>query len=296
MQKRIWKKYNRDLVQRGSVTFLIDKKTFLSIKKFKRSSTGGRPIEYPKALIEFLLSVKIQYSLTYRALEGFAKSVFSKIKKWFKIPTYSSICKRAKELAFSLPKLSSRRPQVVLIDSSGIKVMGEGEWKRKIHGVGRPRKWLKMHIVVDERTQEVIAEELTECNVADCKMVKPLLKKSGRSIKLVKADGAYDRFSSRKAIKEQGAVALIPPPRNARIRNKEPDRDDAAKTILGLGGDPKARSLWGKLTGYSKRALVETAFSRYKRAFTGRLFSKTKERQKVENRLKWKILNKMISI
>lgn len=295
MQKRIWKEYNKRLVQRGSVTFLIEKKTLDLIKNYKPKSTGGRPQEFPPTLIELLLLVKIQYSLTYRALEGFAKSIFERIKRWFKIPNYTTICKRAKEIAAKLPRLSSRRPTVVLVDASGIKVYGEGEWKRKVHGVGRPRKWMKMHIAVDEKTQEVIAEELTDCRVADSSMLPELIERTPRSVKKVKADGAYDRSKCRNAIKERGAEPVIPPPRNGRLSKQHKERDEAIVTIHALGLDEKARSLWGKLTGYNYRVLVETAFSRYKRLFSGSLFSKTPDRQKVENRLKWCILNKMIS-
>ena len=80
---------------------------------------------------------KIHYRLPYRALEGFAKSVVALGKKFASIPSYSLVCKRARSLESSLPKLSSRRPSVVLIDASGVKVYGEGEWKVKIHGKGR---------------------------------------------------------------------------------------------------------------------------------------------------------------
>ena len=295
MCDRNWKKYNKQLVQRGSITFLIDPKIFKELKTFKPKSTFGRPLEYPQSLIEILLSVKIQFSLTYRSLEGFAKSVFEKIKKWFRIPTYSTICKRAKELLVILPKLSSKRPKIILLDASGIKVYGEGEWKRKIHGVGRPRKWVKMHIAVDEVTQEVVAESLTESNIADSSMTKNLLDQIPDSIKIVKADGAYDRSSSRNAIREKQAKALIPPPRNAQL-GKDPDRDKALLQIRGFGNDELARSLWGKMSTYSYRSLVETAFSRYKRLFGGKLFSQTTDRQIVENRLKWLILNKMLRI
>jgi hypothetical protein len=293
MQKRIWSQYNKSLVQRGSVTFFIDKKTLDSIQNFQAKSTGGRPQEFPLLLIQFLVMLKVQFSLPYRALEGFARSIFEITKRWFRIPTYSLVCKKAKELALSLPKLSSRRPKVVLIDSSGIKVMGEGEWKRKIHGIGRPRKWLKVHIAVDENSQEIVSEILSECWVADSAMVDTLLEATGNSVKTVKADGAYDRKCVRNTTKKRGARLLTPPPRNARIHGIYPDRDTAISIIGGLGGDKVARSLWGKLTGYSYRVLAETAFSRLKRLFGPRLFSRTFDRQRVENRLKCLMLNEM---
>jgi IS5 family transposase len=287
-----WSQYNKKLINRGSINFLIVPKTILLIKKFKAKSTGGRPQEYSSLLIELLVMLKIQYSLPYRALEGFAKSIF---KEELKIPSYSLICKRAKELEFMLEKLSQRRPKAVLLDASGLQVFGEGEWKRKIHGVGRPRKWMKIHIAIDERSQEIIAAILTSSNVGDSSVTEDLLDQSPSSIKVVKADGGYDRSGAREAIKKNKAKALIPPPKNARIDTDNQERNDHAKIIKSLGGDLVARSLWGKLTGYNKRALVETAFSRYKRIFSGKLFSRTYDRQRVENHLKCLILNKMMA-
>jgi len=293
MRCRIWSQYNKELVQRGSITFFVDEKSLKAIRNFRPKSTGGRPQEFPLVLIQLLLMVKIQFSLPFRGLEGFARSIFQMMNKWFKVPTYSLICKRAKELALFLPKLSLRRPKVVLIDASGIKVFGEGEWKRKIHGIGRPRKWLKMHIAIDETTQEIVAECLTDCRTADSKMVETLLESTQGKAQVVKADGAYDRKCVRDTIQSRGGRLLAPPPKNARVNGIYEDRDHAILSIRGLGDDLQARSLWGKLTGYSTRSLVEAAFSRYKRIFGCRLFSQTFERQLVENRLKWMMLNKM---
>lgn len=103
-------------------------------------------------LIHLLLILKIQYRLTYRALEGFAKSMLPHIESGIFLPTYSLICKRASDLEALLPKLSSKRPKVVLLDATGIKVYEEGEWKVKIHGASKRRKWVKLHIAVDENT------------------------------------------------------------------------------------------------------------------------------------------------
>jgi len=293
MQKRIWSEYNRKLVQRGSVTFMIHEKTVRQIQNFKPKSKNGRPQKYPDALIELLVVVKIRFNLGYRSLEGFAKSIFQELKRWFEIPDYSTICKRAKALSPELKVALSKQPRIISLDATGIKVYGEGEWKRKIHGVGRPRKWLKLHVGLDEETQLVVADSLTESNTSDCSMVDELLDQIDSEIVEVKADGAYDGQPSRSSIKKKGAKPIIPPPRNARVKCEKSERDDAVLEILGLGNDEQARSLWGKLTGYSRRVLVETFFSRYKRLFGGRLFSKLFETQVVENLLKIKILNAM---
>ena len=296
MGQRHWKDYNKQLIARGSITFLIDPKVFKNNCLRKKRKRRGRPMEFCDSLMTVLLMTKIHYRLAYRALEGFVRSIFTLSKQSLKVPTYSLICKRTSSLKSSLPELSSTHSKVVLLDASGIKVHGEGEWKVKIHGRGRPRKWLKIHIAVDVQTQEIVAEATTHSSVGDSTMIHHLLKPLRGPINTVIADGAYDGTLTRKAIKNKGSKALIPPPKNARYKGSHDDRDQAIMWIKGLGNDTLARSLWGKLTGYSKRALVETAFSRIKRLFGSKLFSKTPNRQSLENTLRCLLLNKMRKI
>lgn len=291
MRKRNWKEYNKQLIQRGSLTFLIDPK--LLNNKQMHLGKNGRPQEFTDQLITMLMMVKIHFRLAYRALEGFMKYL-SSMNQWnCTIPSYSLICKRAASISHSLPRLSERRPSVILLDASGVKTMGEGEWTIKVHGRKRRRQWVKIHIAVDAKTQEIVAESTTPSSVKDSKVVKTLLKDIQGSLSAVIADGAYDDRESRDLVRKRGAKALIPPPRNARLRFWDKDRDDAIRIIHGLGGDKEAKSLWGKLTGYSRRALVETFFSRMKRLYGERLFSKIPNKQSVENRLRCIILNKM---
>ena len=107
-------------------------------------------------------------------------------------------------------------------------------------------------------------------------------------------DGAYDDQDVRDLIRKKGANSLIPPPSNAVCHGTDLERDGAVLAIRAFGGDKIAKSIWGKLSGYSRRALVETTFSRYKKTFGERAFSRTQERMIVENRLKCALLNKMI--
>lgn len=289
MRKRNWRQYNKALVQRGSLSFLIDPKCFKQLTPKKRKG-AGRPLAFSDQLILMLLMIKIHFKLPYRMLEGFSKYILNGIE----LPTYSLICKRAKRLHLNLTELSSKRPHTILIDSSGIKVLGEGEWKVKVHGKGSPRKWIKLHLAVDAKTQEIVAELTTEASVGDPTAFPVLFKQVNHKIKEVVADGAYDSSDIRVLIKKQEGKALIPPPKNGVCSGIDLERDQAILDIRAFGGDKIARSIWGKLTGYSRRALVETAFSRYKRMFGEKAFSRTSERQAVENRLKCLLLNKMI--
>lgn len=293
MRKRNWCQYNKALVQRGSLTFLIDLKSMKALVP-KAKKGRGRPLEFSDQFIEMLLMIKIHFRLPYRQLEGFTRSLLEQMRRLAKVPTYSLTCKRARQLAHHLPKLSTRQPTTVLVDATGIKVQGEGEWKVKVHGKGRPRKWIKIHIAVDAKTQEIVGELITEASVDDGKAFPDVIDQVPNRVDTVIGDGAYDDREVREIIKRRGGTALIPPPKNAICHRTDPGRDDAVLAIRGFGGDKIAKSIWSKLSGYSQRALVETSFSRHKKIFGDRFFSRTRERQKVESRLKCVILNKMM--
>ena len=292
MRARNWRQYNKTLVQRGGLTFLIDPKTMRTLAPQASKKGKGRPLEFSDQLILILLTIKIHYKMPYRMLEGFTRFFFEQMKK-IKVPTYSLTCKRAKGLSKKMPKLSSCRPHAIIVDATGIKVQGEGEWKVKIHGKGRPRKWIKLHVAIDARTQEIVGEISTEASTDDGKAFPAVIRQVSHRIKTVIGDGAYDDRDVCDSIRKNGGRALIPPPSNAVCHGIDLERDRAVLDIRAFGGDKIAKSIWGKLSGYSRRALVETAFSRYKKMFGERAFSRTRERLILENRLKCVLLNKM---
>lgn len=293
MRKRNWREYNKKLVQRGSLTFLVDPKIIKTLEVKAQKKKKGRPLEFSDQLILILLMIKIHYKMPYRMLEGFARFFFEQFKK-IKVPTYSLTCKRAKGLSTKLPHLSFCKSKTIIVDATGIKVQGEGEWKVKIHGKGRPRKWIKLHVAIDEATQEIVGELSTEATVDDGKAFPKVMQQVCGRPKLVIGDGAYDDRDVRDLIREKRGKCLIPPPSNAVCHGTDLERDEAIKMIRGFGGDKVAKSIWGKMSGYSRRALVETTFSRYKKMFGERAFSRTQERIMLENRLKCVLLNKMM--
>lgn len=295
MRKRNWRQYSKKLVQRGSLTFLIDPKVMKTLAPQAQKKRKGRPLEFSNQLVLLLLMIKIHYKMPYRMLEGFARFFFEQFKK-IKVPTYSLTCKRAKGLSTKLPKLSSYRPKTVIVDATGIKVQGEGEWKVKVHGKGRPRKWIKLQVAIDERTQEIVGELSTEATVDDGKAFPKVMQQVKGRPKTLIGDGSYDDRDVRDWIRQRGGKSLIPLPSNGVCHGTDLERDEAIKVIRAFGGDKIAKSIWGKLSGYSRRALVETTFSRYKKMLGERAFSRTKGRIVLENRLKCVLLNKMMRV
>lgn len=202
MRKRTAKEYNQKLINRGRVTFYIDPEALKPIKRKKHQQ--GRPRLFSHPLIQLLLMLKIQYGLTYRALEGFSKDILPLlVSAGIKLPSYSVICRRAPEIEARLPKLSRKRPAVIMLDATGIKVFGEGEWKVKVHGKTKRRKWMKIHVAVDAKSQEIIGLKITDGHTADCAVGPKLIEECPSTAELYLADGGYDTARCRNAIKQK---------------------------------------------------------------------------------------------
>ena len=287
--QRCWKKYNKSLVNRGSITFWIDE-DFLK-NHSETESTKGRP-RYKKTIIQTGWILKTLYHLTFRSLEGFFNSLLKMIGADLISPDYSLFCKRSSDVQEILKKLSKKRPQEIILDASGLKIFGEGEWKTHKHGRDQKRRWIKLHVSVDPKTGDCISTKVTNEKGADCKQVKSLLKTIPRTVKKVYGDGAYDTRECRELFYQNNIQEIVPPRKGARIRKGEgmQRRNQAICEILGLRRD---QDLWKKLKRYGKRSLVETFFSRLKTAFGERLACKKWENQVLETNLKVKILNKM---
>ena len=147
----------------------------------------------------------------------------------------------------------------LLVDSTGLKFPGEGEWKRKKHGSEYRRQWRKLHIAIDAETLQIRAVQLTTNNVSDSQVLSDLLDQIplDEQIDSVYIDGAYDTKRCRQVIADRQAHAVIPPRKNARpwkdTKAHSQERNELLRTVKRLG-----RTLWKKWSGYHRRSLVET--------------------------------------
>lgn len=182
-----------------------------------------------------------------------------------------------------------------------MKVYGEGEWKVRQHGWSKRRVWRKLHIGVDEKTGDIMLGEVTGNDIADCKMLKPLLSKLPKEVKLVQvsADGAFDKRICYDALEEMSVQRIaIPPQKNAHIwlhgnSGKHPPlpRDENLRRIRQIG-----RSAWKKESGYHRRSIAETAMFRIKTIFTDKLRSISFANQCAELMIRLKVLNLMSTL
>lgn len=294
---RNWSQYNESLKNRGSLSLWVSEDAIKKWKAPKTKGINGAPRKYSDDAILCIMTLKVVYHLPYRQLIGFLFSIFSSMNLDLPIPHFTTVAERARGLGSIFKRLSKRRPTDLVLDSSGFKIFGEGEWQVRKHGKQKRRRWMKFHIGICPTTHEIVVADVTDLETADCEVGPSLMKKAPRSVKRVIGDGAYDTFQNYKTAHLKRAELIVPPRVGSVVRGGMDqwvrDRDRTIDEVLGFGGDESALKLWKKLKGYHRRSLVETSFSRLKGIFGPRLFSKHVDNQCIELQLKARTMNRM---
>jgi len=287
-----WANYNESLVQRGSMTFWFDEDVVENWEHANDAAKVGRPFVYSDVAIECLLALRELFRLPYRQTEGLGRSLTRLMQVDIPIPDFTSLAKRAARLEIALSVADRTGPVDIVVDSTGLKVFGEGEWKARKHGVSKRRTWRKLHLAVNPDTHEIEAEVLTDNSGHDADQVEALVEQVDGSVNCFWGDGAYDQWKVYDALAEREIDVIVPPRKNAKIRQHgntggDPSpRDEALRTIRRVG-----RKAWKKDIGYHRRSLAETAMHRIKCCFAGRLKNRRTENQRTEARIRCKILN-----
>ena len=172
---RNWKQYNKALVNRGSLTIWFDHHAINLWLNEQRSGKRGRPLLYTAVAIECMLTIKAVYHLPLRSTQGLMRSVMKLLKLALPVADYSTLSKRSTSLAVSLPRQATGKALHLVVDSTGMKVYGEGEWKVRQHGYSKRRTWRKLHLGVDQAIGEVLAVAMTDHETLDRRVVPALL-------------------------------------------------------------------------------------------------------------------------
>jgi hypothetical protein len=217
-QVKNWREYNESLVRRGDVTLWFDASVIDAWEHDNAASKVGRPFIYSDVAVETLLTLRELFRLPYRQTEGFGRALAKLMEADVAIPDFTSLAKRAGKLGVSLDVPTAKGPIDVVVDSTGLKVFGEGEWKVRQHGVGKRRTWRKLHLTVDPATREIVAERLTENSGHDADQVEPLLNQVDRPVKTFYGDGAYDKWKVYDHLAQRRIAPVIPPQHNAKIK------------------------------------------------------------------------------
>jgi len=296
---RNWAAYNDSLVRRGSITVWISDEVIEGWKPTPegRRQRGGQ-MEYSDRAIECLLTLKAVFKLPYRQTEGLGRSMMALLGVQVAVPDYTTLCKRSASLRVELSSRQVKGAKHIVVDSTGLKVYGEGEWKVRQHGYSKRRTWRKLHLSVNEATQSLEAVVLTEAGVDDAEAGGQLLEETTGPIEQVSGDGSYDKRKFYDTCVERKVKRItVPPQRNARIwqhgNSAKPPlpRDQNLRQIRRVG-----RQRWKQEVGYHRRSLAETAVFRFKIIFGYTLSARTLSRQITEARIKAAALNRMTQL
>lgn len=295
---RNWKEYNEGLKKRGSITLWISEEAIEQWRYRGAAKRGAQPT-YSDLAIETCLTLRGVYHLPLRQTEGFVQSIFEQVHLSLPVPDSSTLCRRAGGLLVDLKTKSGRPLTDVVVDATGLKLYGEGEWKVRQHGWGKRRTWMKLHLSLDAHSQQAWAVALTTNAVDDAHKVEELLEPVKAVINSFTGDGAYDKEGVRKLLhqkaQEQGEdiLQLMRLQNNAvkdiKGRGYMAQRDEDLRVIKEVGKEE-----WKVLSNYHQRSLAETFMFRYKVILGDHLRARKFQNQQTEVRLGAKILNLML--
>lgn len=289
---RNWAEYNKSLVGRGSLTLWVSEEVLEVWYSKEQTGQKGASNRYSDLAILCANQVRFLYHLPLRATQGFLGSLFALLKIELEVPCYTTLSRRLKNLDLPILKTPSKEPRHLVLDSTGLKVYGEGEWKVRTHGWSKRRTWRKVHLGIDVETQEIICGLLTTNDFKDSEVFEECLSQIDDPIDKVGADGAYDAKNCYQYCEEHEIQPFIPPRKGARIKRhgnclgSENPRDLTIREIRQHGS-----KYWRLNSGYSKRSLAETVMFRFKKTFSGHMSSRDFNAQAQEVFIKCGVLN-----
>ena len=291
-----WAEYDASLRQRGSLTVWFSEEAIAAWRAEPRTTRGGQA-HYSALAIRTALTLRAVFRLALRQTEGLIGSILRLLGLDLAVPDHSTLSRRAETLEVPRPCPHSRGPVHLLVDGTGLRLCGPGEWLVEKHGTRRRRSWRKLHIGVDAETGQILASELTTSDVDDGSQVEPLLDQITAPLASFIGDGAYDQAGIYSTVAERHPEAdVIVPPRSTAVlsdmaENTPTQRDRHLQSIAEHG-----RIGWQKRSGYNRRALVEASISRFKRVIGPGLRLRTESRRATEVAIAVHALNRMLEL
>ncbi len=283
------REYDRGLIMRGDLTvWILPELVWHATEGYGRR---GWPPVFKDAAIQCVLTLKALFQLPLRAAQGMAGSLIRLAGLDWTVPHDSTLSRRQKSLTVSIPCRPGDGPLHRVVDSTGPKVLGEGEWKVRRHGSDKRRVWRKVPLAIDADSHEMRAVEMTDHRYGDGEIVPDLLAPlaSAERIGSISGDGAYDTRGVWEACAAREAALVVPPRRNAKPWKTRTtgaqQRNESLCALRRLG-----RRLWKHWSGYHRRSLAETAMSCLKR-LGERLWARDPARQVAEVQIRCAVLN-----
>ena len=289
---RNWASYDRALVRRGDLTIWLSPAAITAWEP-DGAGTRGAQRKYSDLAIESALTLRLLFHLPLRQAEGFLSSLFVLMGLDLRSPDHTTLSRRGQHLDLTLRRLPRRAGLHLIIDSTGLSIVGEGEWAAAKHGGRGTRGWKKLHVGVDH-TGMIVAHALTDATGDDATTGVALIAAVSEDIARVTADAAYDTVAFYEAAGARGAKVVVPPAKTARVSRRRPRssaRNRTITTVKRIG-----RRQWKKTSRYHQQARVENAFFRYKTIIGDGLRARTPGGRTVEALLACNILNAMTAM
>jgi Transposase DDE domain len=298
-----WPAYDASLRQRGSLTVWFTDEAITAWKAEPRTTRGGQPWYSPLAILT-ALTLRAVFRLALRQTEGLIGSIIGLLGLDLPVPDHTTLSRRAATLEVPRPQSSfggaggeEEKPPPPPVERPSLKLCGPGEWLVEKHGTKMRRSWRKLHLGMDAGTGQIVTSVMTGHDVDDGSQVGPLLDQVTGAVASFTGDGAYDQESVYASVSEHHpAAAIIVPPRAtavpSRTAESEPTQRDPHLQLIAERG----RRAWQRASGYTKRALAETAIGRWKQVIGDGLRSHTDERRATEVDVAVHVLNRMLEL
>ena len=284
-----WPEYERSLVQRGDVTLWLSADAIDAWTPRPSGRRGGQR-KFSDHAIETALTLRLVFGLPLRQAEGFLRSVLSVMRVNLDAADHTTLSRRSRDLSVEFHRVPANGPIHVIVDATGLSIVGEGQWAAVKHG-GRGRHgWKKLHLGVD-RSGAIVAHTLTDGNADDAPTDLKLIDAVDGDISSVTAAGAYDTIAFYEAADVRGAKVVVPPTITAAVSRRRPRsslRDHTIRRVKQIG-----RRRWKKESGYHRQARAENAFFRYKSIIGDRLRARHSKAQDADALIACNLLNRM---
>ena len=275
-----WAEYDRAFVERGNVNLWISPEAIRTWTA-KPSGRRGAPQKYTDLAIETALTLRLLFRLPLRQAEGFLRSILHLMDLSLEAPDHTTLSRRSRSLKAKLVPIASKKPIHLIINSTGLSIVGEGEWAAAKHGDRGRWGWRKLHIGVD-RAGMIRTQVLTNSSGDDAATGIKIIKKTKGKLSSVTGDAAYDTVGIYDQANTRGARVVVPPTRTASVSGRKPRsaaRDRTIGRVAKIG-----RRRWKKGSGYHRQGVVENALFRYKSKLGDKLHARGPSPAKVVNR------------
>jgi hypothetical protein len=260
-----WPAYEAGQRQRGSLTVWFTDEAVAAWAAEPRTTRGGQP-RYSALAILTALTLRAVFRLAYRQAEGLLGSIVGLLGLALAVPDHTTLSRRAATLEVPRPRPppssdaggSGAEPLHLLVDSTGLRLCGAGEWLREKHGTRTRRSWKKLHLGVDADTGRIVGAALTDRDVDDGAQAGPLLDQVAQPVASFTGDGGYDRDRVFGSVAERHPEAtVIVPPRATAVpcgtAATNPTQRDCHLQVIAEHG----RMGWQKRSGYTRRSKAE---------------------------------------